>query len=463
MPRGFTLPQILIDLFLFSAIAVAIFSSLVFLQSSINLAKLKIQAVELANQKIEEYRNMPYDSLATQYGTIYPPGQIPDTQTVNIGNTAFTVQTIIKYIDDPYDGDAQGTIQGKPQDFYSYDYKKIEVKIAIVGNATVLANLTTNVAAKAAETATNSGILSLKVLNSGGQPFANSQVSITNSNPSPAVNIQTFTDTQGLVVVPLLPPDTQNGYHIVATAANNSTDSTNPQAPQHRYPVQPDLNILAQQVVNQTLSIDSLANFNLTVKNLSDTILPNIPISVTSNKLTYINPTVYKYQQSFNSDINGTIVIQSIEWDSYSLTTQSPYIISAVSPYQPVAVNAGTNTEATIYLTTSTTAPTLTKTEPLTAPNNEPQTLTFTGTKFSLTGASAILLYENPPGPTPTPGGIFTTNDIAASEITVSPDQTELVAIFDFTNKMPGTWEIRITNPNGEFVKQPKGLTITVP
>jgi len=463
MPKGFTLPEVLIDLVLFSAIAIAIFSSLIFLQRSINLAKLKIQAVELANQKIEELRNLPYDSLSTQQGTIYPPGQIPDTQTVSIGNTTFTVQTIIKYVDDPYDGNSSGTISGKPQDFYPYDYKKAEVKITVPGELSILANLTTNMAAKAAETATNTGILSLKVLNSGGQAFANAQVAITNSNPNPAVNIQTFTDTQGLVVVPLLPPDDENGYHIVTTAVGNSTDSTNPATPQHRYPVQPDLNILAQQVVNQTLSIDALAGFNLIVKDQSDTVLPNVPIVITSNKLTYTDPVVYKYQQSFSSNSQGAINNQSMEWDSYSLTTQNPYIISAVYPYQPVAVNAGSTTEAIIFITTSGTAPTLSKTEPLTAANNEPSILTFTGANFALSGASVKLTYEIPPIPTPTPTGGFDYNDILGTEITVTPDHQELSATFDFTNKMPGTWSIRITNPNGEFVKQPNGITITVP
>lgn len=463
MPKGFTLPQILVDLFLFSAISVAIFSSLVFLQRSINLAKLKIQAVELANQKIEEYRNMPYDSLATLYGTIYPPGQIPDTQNITLGNTIFTVQTTIKYFDDPYDGNVEGTIPQKPQDFYSYDYKKVEVKVNVANEASILASLTTNIAAKAAETATNTGILSLKVLNSQGQPFASAQVAITNSNPNPAVNIQTFTDAQGLVIVPLLPPDDENGYHITATAANNSSDSTNPASLQHRYPVQPDLNILAQQVVNQTLSIDTLANFDLTVKGLNDALLSNIPVTITSNKLTYTNPTVYKYQQSFNSDAQGTINNQSMEWDSYSLTTQSPYIISSVSPYQPIAVNAGSNTEAIIFITTSVTAPTLIKTEPEGAPNNEPLVLTFTGTNFALLGSLVKLTYETPPSPTPTPGGSFDYGDILGSEITVTADHQELSATFDFTNKMPGGWEIRITNPNGEFVKQPEGIQVVIP
>jgi len=463
MPKGFTLPEVLIDLVLFSAIAIAIFSSLIFLQRSINLAKIKIQAVELANQKIEELRNLPYDSLSTEHGTIYPAGQIADTENLDLGNTPFVVQTTIKYVDDPYDGNFSGTIPGKPQDFYPYDYKKAEVKITTPQDLTVLAQLSTNVSGKASETSGNSGILSIKVLNSHGQPKASAQVVVTNSFPNPPVDIHTFTDSLGLVVIPILPPDSSNHYHVTATAPGESTDSTNPITAQLRHPVQPDLNVLVQQVTNQTLSVDALANINITIKDLSDTPLPNVPITVTSNKLLYTNPTVYKYQQTFNSNAGGNISLAAIEWDSYSLTPGNPYIISSVSPYQPIPLEAGSTVNADVFVTTSTTAPTFLKTEPLTAPNNAPLTLTFTGANFALTGASVTLAYEVPPTPTPTPIGGYDAGDTLGTEVTVTPDRTQLFATFDFINKMPGSWSIRITNPNGEFVKQPKGITITIP
>lgn len=463
MPKGFTLPEVLIDLVLFSAIAIAIFSSLIFLQRSINLAKLKIQAVELANQKIEELRNLPYDSLSTEHGTIYPAGQIADTENLTIGNTPFVVQTTINYVDDPYDGNSGGTIPGKPQDFYPYDYKKAEVKITTPQNPTILAQLSTNVSAKASETAGNSGILSIKVLNSHGQPRASAQVVVTNSFPNPAVDIHTFTDSLGLVVIPILPPDSSNRYHVTATAPSESTDSTNPITGQLGHPVQPDLNVLVQQVTNQTLSVDALANLNLTIKDLSGTALPNIPITVTSNKLLYTNPTIYKYQQSFNSDANGNVGLPAIEWDSYSLTSGSPYIISSVSPYQPIPLEAGSTVNADVFVTTSTTAPTLLKTEPLTVQNDEPTNLTFTGAHFATNSTEVTLTFETPTPPTPTPTGIYGTSPITGTGITVTANHSQLSATFDFTNKMPGTWTIKITNSNGEFVKQPKGITVTIP
>lgn len=473
MPKGFTLVELLIDLFIFSAIALAIFSSMVFLQRSINLARLKIQAMELTNKQMEILRNMSYDSLSTQNGTIYPPGNIVDNQTVNVGNTSFNVQTIIQYVDDPYDGNAAGTITGKPKDLYSYDYKKVEVRVTTSQDSTVLADIATNFSAKAAETPTNTGILSLKVINSQGQPFANAQITVSNPNPNPPVNIQTFTDSLGIVVIPMLPPDNQNRYHIIATAPNNSTDSTNPITQQLKYPIQPDVNILAQQITNQTLSIDALANLNLTVKNNLDNVLANVPITITSNKITYNNPTVYKYQQTFNSTTDGSVNIPSIEWDSYGLTSGNGYIISSISPYGPIPLAPASTTNTTVYVTNSTTAPTLSNTNPLSDDNSGPTTLAFLGTNFSLSGATAVLSFESTPTPTPTPTGtttpiptptiIYSITNIIASSISVTSDKKQMTVTFDLTNKQPGSWQIKITNQNGEFVKQPAGFTITTP
>ena len=59
--------------------------------SAMGLAKAKISAVALANEKMEDIRNMTYDELATEHGIIYPGGNILDDETIVRKNINFNV------------------------------------------------------------------------------------------------------------------------------------------------------------------------------------------------------------------------------------------------------------------------------------------------------------------------------------------------------------------------------------
>jgi|GEM_PF-5531635 len=56
-------------------------------------------AETLADQKIETLEKLPYGSLATKKGSIYPQGSITDSETVKSGGYTFNVHTSITYGD----------------------------------------------------------------------------------------------------------------------------------------------------------------------------------------------------------------------------------------------------------------------------------------------------------------------------------------------------------------------------
>jgi hypothetical protein len=89
--RGFILAEYVIAVGLLLIVATAVMQGLVFVASSNASTAMRAQALELANQCIEQARNLPYDSVGTVSG--FPAGIIPDTQVV--GN--LTVNTDVEW------------------------------------------------------------------------------------------------------------------------------------------------------------------------------------------------------------------------------------------------------------------------------------------------------------------------------------------------------------------------------
>ena len=62
---------------------------------SLQLGNSRSAALGLANEKMEYLRDLPYDSLATQNGDIYPGGSITDNQEITRNNIKFRALLII--------------------------------------------------------------------------------------------------------------------------------------------------------------------------------------------------------------------------------------------------------------------------------------------------------------------------------------------------------------------------------
>lgn len=445
---GFTLVEVLIATAVIAVIGLSILGTIILFSKYSQESKEKVQAQNLANQQIELLHNMPYDSLATINGPIYPPGTLPDVQTMTVDGQQFKVHTYISYVDDPFDGNAAGTIPGKPVDLYPYDYKKITIIVKDKYDSLLLAQTTTNIAGKAAETATNTGILSLKVQNAQGQPVPNANVVLTNPNQTPPVNITTFTDVNGLVLIPSLPPSSANDYHVVASLSGYSTDSTYPAfAPNNLNPVLKDFNILVQQITPITLSIDTVATMNITVTDTTGAVVPNLQLNLKGAKLTYTSPNTYKFNQNFTTNGSGVINITNMEWDSYTIAVPAGYYIVSTNPYQTVDINPSDTLNVSLVVTTDNSYPTITSVSPLSGINSSSVSVTITGTNLP-SGSTVKLTLSGQP-------------DINGTGIVSSGGNTILTGNFDLTSVAPGGWNIVVTTPSGKVATQPAGFTVT--
>jgi len=118
--NGFSLIEIVIGIALFLIIALGVYGAFRLSVKVVHQSKARITAIMLANERIEEVRNLPYNDIGTVGGI--PSGDIPQTENVVKNGVVFTVKTTISYVDDPFDGTA-------PDDFVPNDYKRVKVKV----------------------------------------------------------------------------------------------------------------------------------------------------------------------------------------------------------------------------------------------------------------------------------------------------------------------------------------------
>ena len=88
--KGFTVVELLVAAVIFAILAISSLSTYVALNSSATLAKKKSIAITLANNKIENVKSLPYDSLLAN-------STQKTTETVNGVN--YDIETKIIYVD----------------------------------------------------------------------------------------------------------------------------------------------------------------------------------------------------------------------------------------------------------------------------------------------------------------------------------------------------------------------------
>lgn len=447
--RGSTLVEIIISLSIISVVILAVISVLVFNLRIISSGKARSIGTALANEKLENLRNMSYDSLATVNGPIYPAGTIADDENIIVSGIKMRVHTDIDYVDDPYDGNYDGTVTGKPKDFYPYDYKKATISVYLVADNQKLTSLSSNIAGKVAETASNTGIIAIKVQDANGNPVADAIVHLTNPAVTPAVDITTNTDNQGQVLVPKMPPDANKQYHIEVTKAGYSSDQTYPISAQVPVPAQPDFNVFAQQTVSLTFSIDQTASLTVRLKDPSGGVLAGKSVTVTGQKLLNdpnSTPDVAKTTQTLTTDSGGQINIASLEWDSYTFSVAGYQILTS-SPYSPISVDPLSST--TIDITadiSSTNYPTISNVSPRSAMPGTSIQLDVVGSNMN--GSTTLRLKKSGQ------------SDIVATGISYDSSTGTLNGTVDLAGATPGNWDIQVTK-SGLTTTQAGGLNVS--
>lgn len=441
--RAFTLVEIVVDIAIIALVASAVLTAYSANFRTMELAKAKIAAVALANEKMEEIRNMPYDSLATEHGPIYPGGSLLDDQEIQRKGVRFNIHLVISYEDDPFDGNAEGTISGKPKDLYPYDYKRIDITVSKIGRSGYLSRITSNMAAKAAETPSNSGIIKICVIDSASLPVPEAIITVTNPEVSPAVNITATVGSDGCIMIPNLPPTTQNKYHLTATIDGYSMDLTSPRTAQNPNALQPDVDVSVQEVTPQTFVIDRLSTFKLDFVDEAGAPIPNLSFHLQGAKRLYFNPETFKYSSDLTTDTNGHLELPNMEFDNYSISIPGRYILSS-APFMPIDLKANTTLSAKIISSSNSALPRISACDPVTGKIGETVSPIINGENFQ-NGATVKFVSG--------------ATEINGTGVTVSHGKI-IEVDFNLAGVTAGLYDIVITNPDGNSVRQEKGFEI---
>lgn len=313
MRKGMTLIEVLIGIAIVSIVGVVAYRAYAILIDTFTATRVRAAMAAVANERMELVRNMPYEQVGTIGGV--PAGVIPPTQSVNRDGFAFTVETTVRNVDDPFDG----TIAGTPNDLSPADYKLVEHTITCASCPTGERMVFTGRAApRALETASQNGALFVEVIDASGLPIQGATVQVENSAVSPAISITDVTNSQGMLQIVDAPPAVQ-AYEITVSKAGYSTERTYAPAPNFN-PVLPHATVALQTVTEITFAIDRVGQVDFSSVRETCAAVGGANLTLSGAKLIATNPDVPKYSQSHALGPGGALTVSGLEWDAYRTT-----------------------------------------------------------------------------------------------------------------------------------------------
>jgi len=308
--KGFSLMEVVVSILVISVVILGIFSLIIFSLNVTTDNKYFVEAIEIANQKLEQIRNLPYDDVGTISGS--PAGVIPDYETI-VREGSFDIHTTVIFYDDEYDGTFDlGT------DNVFLDYKIATIEVAWESkfgskNVTVFSKVIPNTE----ETLTGYGLIKLLVNDADGAPVPFADVHIENNAISPVLNVDYTTDKDGELTVAVLPA--LESYEITVTKPGYGTDRTYTRGEiirgvSNNEPTRPHWSVFAEGKTEDSFSIDELGALNVRVVSTNQP--DNFLVNEDQSSRDLINP-------KMSSDNNGNIYFT---WESYSATSSYVYV-----------------------------------------------------------------------------------------------------------------------------------------
>jgi len=345
--NGFTLIESVIAVAIFALIAISVFQGFTGMMQAVKYARLKTTATALANEQFEIARNLSYADVGIVDGI--PPGKIPSTQNIVRDGTEFEVKTVVRNIDDSFDG----TIAGDPGDLSPSDYKLAELEISCDSCRDFEPlTFTTYIGPRGLESASTNGALFVKVFDASGQPIQSADVHIENNQEFPAIVIDDTTNKDGLLQIVDAPPGVE-AYEITVSKFGYSTDQTYESgALENPNPIKPHSTVALQTLTKLSFSIDKVSDLDVSsvLSNCSST--PSVDFSLSGSKLIGTNPDVLKYEEFLSTNSSGQELVSNLEWDTYDLTlTDALFDLAGTIPSLPLILNPDSDQDFKIVVT----------------------------------------------------------------------------------------------------------------
>lgn len=207
---GFSLVEMVVVAALSTVIFGALFSSFLFSLELISNARARLSALSLANEQMEYFRSLPYDSVGTVSGI--PSGVIPQNSTTTLNDILFHERVLVEYVDDPADGEALADTNS-----IITDYKRVKVEYSWnIRDATTTVSLISTIVPRSIETSGGGGTVRVNVIDSNSQLLPGATVRLINSTGTTSVDVSKNTDSSGTALFSGAPAN--SGYELIVTA-----------------------------------------------------------------------------------------------------------------------------------------------------------------------------------------------------------------------------------------------------
>lgn len=344
--RGATLLDTLIGIALMLLVFVGITAVFRLSVDVVTNNKARTGALALAQERMEYIRALSYSDIGTSGGI--PSGDLEQEEEVSLNGVSYTRKTLVRYIDDPKDGEGIAD-----ENDITADSKEVKVTVSWeVKSGTRSTALTSRVSPPGIEQAVPGGTLSIFVVDADVVPVPSAVVSIVNNSVSPLVSVDVLTNEDGEATFIGVPEGV--GYEIAVSKVGQSTAQTYDADAENTNPDPGHLTVVDSATTESTFAIDSLASLTVETHIVSGTTtvpVENIDFNIRGNKTIGAdgleNP-IYKYDADVNSGGSGVFSDSAIEWDVYTMSidgSATGYDIMESCETQPVFVEpASSNT-----------------------------------------------------------------------------------------------------------------------
>jgi prepilin-type N-terminal cleavage/methylation domain-containing protein len=345
--RGFTLIEVLIGAFIMAVIAGGVYQTFASVVRTVKTTRVKTDAMMLANERIENARNLPYQDVGILNGV--PAGKIQREETVVRSGVTFRLTASVRNVDDPFDGQQGSTTNN---DLAAADYKQVEFIVACDSCAPGLfppQTVVTTVAPRNLETATGNGSLFINVFNASGDPVPGATVHITKNGSS--IDVSELSNNAGAFQLVDTPPG-DLAYNITVSKNGFSSDATIQSSASNPNPLKPPSTVFSGQVTQMSFAIDLLSHLKINTIGATCSVRAGMPVRLVGQKRIGQSPDIFKYDEVHNSSGAGIIDLPGLEWDTYQflISTSSSWALAGTLPVTPLSLAPGANQEVSVII-----------------------------------------------------------------------------------------------------------------
>lgn len=279
---GFSLMEVMISLAIISILISGVFGLILLSIRITEENKYAVEAINIANQRMERIRNMPYNQVGTVGGTI--PGPIPQMETV-VRNGSFDVYTYILFYDDPYDGEIGSTTP----DINSCgtDYKIVTIKVVWQGKyGEKNIKVFSKIIPKNIETSDGYGTMKISINDLNGLPVPSADIHVYKVLTSTTTIDASY--PAGVNGVLYLPVPAATGYKLTVSKPGYETVSTMEATTTNLNPIPQDWNVSEGALVENNIEINKLVN--LDIQTVSQSLPENWQVNTASAPSDSTNP-----------------------------------------------------------------------------------------------------------------------------------------------------------------------------